>query len=242
MFSAFRERGPPEGPEGPKALRLPKINHGCRPNSNYTFDDGAQVCVVYALHDIQPGEEIVFSHLPFTKIDQIRPKCKVELKSLGEAIKERDSKLLEMGIECPTDCYCKDKQVWELAREGNVLMNAYAEAESCPEHRDIERAIEIVEKVLDIEKRLNNSLYVQACLHCSLFNLIASSKNKEMLMAKALLHLEAGTKILRSIIPYSQQTRLFEMFLENPEAALDYILHLAEAEGFNSIFADAIDN
>ena len=147
-----------------------------------------------------------------------------------------------MGIVCPTDCYCKDKQVWELAREGNVLMNAYAEAESCPEHRDIKRAIEIGEKVLDIDKRLNNSFYVQACLHCSLFNLIASSKNKEMLMAKALLHLEAGTKILRNIIPYSQQTRLFEMFLENPEAALDYILHLAEAEGFNSIFADAIEN
>jgi len=197
--------------------------------------------VLYALQDIQPGGEIIFTELPFTMLDEIRPNCKAQLKSLEESIKDRESLLHEKGIVCPLDCYCKDPQVWELVREGVVLRNAYMTVVNCAAHRDIEMAIHIGEKMLGIEKRLNNSFDTQASLHFALFNLIALLKKKEMLMPMALRHLEAGTKISRCIAPYSQTTSCFEKYLNDPEAALDFIVRKAETEGFSSIFLKAED-
>ena len=170
---------------------------------------------------------------------KLKTDCKAKFKSLEECFKDRESQLLEKGIVCPPNCYRKDRQVWLLAREGIILRNAYNKVVNCAKHRNIEMAIEIGEKVLAIEKRLNTSFRTQAEIHFALFNLIALLKKKELLMPMALRHLEEGTKVSRCSAPYSQMTCSFENDLKDPEAALDSIVRKAEAEGFNSIFLDA---
>lgn len=200
-----------------------KINHGCRPNAASIVDDGAQVLIVYALRDIQPGEEILFCYLPFTRTDPSRPTAR--FKSLGEAYAVRDSLLLKQGIVCSPDCFCKDPKVLELVEEGIQVNNACLELLLCPDCRDIERVVELGEKLLDIQKRLEASLETQASTHFSLFNFVALLKNnKRTLRKKGLQHLEAATKIMKSIIPYSKRTKCLEKCLENPEAAANAML------------------
>lgn len=41
-----------------------RINHACRPNAFYRFNDYTLEFDVFALRDIQPGEELTFSCKP----------------------------------------------------------------------------------------------------------------------------------------------------------------------------------
>ena len=199
------------------------INHDCKPNAGSIFDDGAQVLVIYALRDIQPGEEILICYIPFTRTDPSRPTAR--FKSLTEAYRVRASMLFKEGIVCPSDCFCKDPLVLELVEDGIKTNNACLELLLRPELRDMERAIEFGEKLLDIQKRLEVSLEIQAATHFSLFNFIAllKSTNKNI-REKGLYHLEVATTIFRSISPFSKKTKCLEMYLEDPKAAINAML------------------
>ena len=40
------------------AVRIARVNHSCQPNADTIYDETARVTVLFAIKDIQPGEEI----------------------------------------------------------------------------------------------------------------------------------------------------------------------------------------
>ena len=66
----------------PKTAR---INHSCRPNSGNWWSGNMQRRVIYAMRDIEEGEEITVSYIPLLK-----------------STKERQTRLAQYGFEC--DC------------------------------------------------------------------------------------------------------------------------------------------
>jgi len=46
-------------------LRISRMNHDCRPNAGYSYDETARAEIVFAQRDIQPGEEICISYFTY---------------------------------------------------------------------------------------------------------------------------------------------------------------------------------
>lgn len=46
-------------------LRISRMNHDCRPNAGYSYDETASAEIVFAQRDIQPGEEICISYFTY---------------------------------------------------------------------------------------------------------------------------------------------------------------------------------
>ncbi len=46
-------------------LRIARVNHDCRPNAGYIYDETAHVQILFAQRDIHPGEEICISYCSF---------------------------------------------------------------------------------------------------------------------------------------------------------------------------------
>lgn len=198
------------------SLRISRINHGCRPNAGTLYDNGAKVSVLYAFRDIQPGEEIVIAYIPFTRTDEYRPTN--EFKSLDEAFKFRETLLRGKGIVCPPDCYCKNVEARKLVQEG-IKINA--QMEQLYKNGKIEKAIEVGEKLLDLQKRLDDSLELHSSTHFALFQLAISKKST---LAKADHHLKAALKIYKNVNPYSKRTRMLEKYVDHPEAEINYLM------------------
>jgi len=48
------------------AVRIARVNHACQPNTATIYDETARVAILFAVKDIQPGEEITTCyHAPF---------------------------------------------------------------------------------------------------------------------------------------------------------------------------------
>jgi len=176
------------------------------------------VLIVYALKEIQPGEEIFINKLPFTGTDRDRPTA--EFKNLKEAYQARRTLLREKGIECPLDCFCKEPKVWKLIREG-IQMNDEMD-ELIYIKKEFEAAFEVGKKLLEIQKCLESSLESQACTRFVLFQL--GMAKKETMLCKALEHLEAAAKIFKELTPYSKKTKMILDVVKHPEAEINPLL------------------
>jgi len=56
------------------ALRIARVNHACQPNVSYICDEMTRVAVLYALKDIQPGEELTSCYyFPFFRLSSTIP-------------------------------------------------------------------------------------------------------------------------------------------------------------------------
>jgi len=111
---------------------------------------------------------------------------------------EQFNLLAKFGFVCPDGCLCKDPKIRDLILEVNQLnrkMNELAYSKF-----QVEEALEVGEKVLEIYKKLNISWFTESLIHRDLFDIgVLSSKT----LPKALNHLESRLKICRMIAPYS---------------------------------------
>jgi len=201
--------GHPERDDGRPyiALRISRLNHNCRPNAANYSDEVARVDVLYALYDIQPGEEICISYTSFSDISLVRQYS--YLPEIFEYSKIQKD-LSKWGIKCARDCYCKNPDAWAMIREGRKLG---AEIKALAEKRKINEALRKGDQLLDIHQRLNESWLLRARTQFELYK-IAKKKPIPENIAKAREHLRAACDTYKIICPFSATTKHYERLIK----------------------------
>jgi len=175
------------------------VNHNCRPNAGYSYDEVGQVAILYALKDIHPGEEICLSYCSFARLDQLRPNAGLVSPDM-EFVICRVTLKAKWGITCALDCFCKDPGARKLVLEGRRLnddINSAAAAGS------IEGILKACEKRLEIEVELNMSWSEIAKLGSELYRIALM---KERTFPKAYQFLKDIQELNGIIRPHSKYT------------------------------------
>jgi len=143
---------------GPKAvaLRIARVNHSCQPNAATIYDKTAQVDILFALKDIQPGEEIFISYyshllaLGSACLSNSNPKW-----NLGKEFNYLKNRILSgFGITCPASCSCNDPTIRALIHEARQLDRTVM---TLADQFKSDKALVADEKLLKIYGRLNVS-------------------------------------------------------------------------------------
>jgi len=180
------------------SLRISRVNHSCRPNASCSYDEVAQVAILYALMDIQLGEEICVSYCSFARLDQLRPNAGVSPEM--EFVICRMTLKAKWGITCPLDCFCKDPGTRQLVLEGRRLND---DINSAAAVGSIEGILKAVEKRLEIEVELNMSWSEIAKLGSELYRIALM---KEKTFPKAHQFLKDIQELNGMIRPHSKYT------------------------------------
>lgn len=203
-------------------LRIGRVNHACKPNASVAVDETAHVGILFALRDIQPGEEITFSYyfpvffcllsnlpMPLTK-----PDCSIE-----EVLNDIKKALLAAGIVCPAGCLCCHPTVLTLLQKGRLLRSEIKELD-----RQLKtgEALAAGEKLLDIHRRLNLSL--EPLNGDTYFLLFKIAVQRSEFLPRAMEYLRSAAELSRKICPYSEMhTKKFERLMEHPETHPNYL-------------------
>jgi len=84
-------------------LRISRVNHDCRSNAARIYDDGARVDVLFALRDIQPGEEVCVNYCSFARMDLSRPTARLRPPEMEFSVYAQSLKVktqLEHRLPC----------------------------------------------------------------------------------------------------------------------------------------------
>ena len=188
-------------------LRISRANHNCRPNACCSYDEEAKVAILYALQDIQPGEEISVNYCPFTRLAPPELEfdaCKMSLRD-------------HWGIGCPLDCFCNDLNARKLVMEEKRLNDVI---KSLVQSGCLGEALTIGEKRLETLRQLNMSWGRCASLECALFHLAIRKKET---LPRAEKCVRSALKVFRIIRPFSKLIAKYEMLLKHPEVDEYYL-------------------
>ena len=198
------------------ALRIARVNHACRPNAATIFDETAQVAILFAQQDIQPGEEIcICYYYPFFRLDSdVRTPAIMPQWNTQEEFTFLKTKSLSIyGITCPVDCSCHDPANYPaLVEEGRQIQATIIDLAY---HRKAEEALEAGEKLLDIHRRLNVSWVYRGYAY---FNLFHTAVMKWETLPRAKEYIQSAVNLFRNICPNSERlTKKCEKLLEHPD-------------------------
>lgn len=196
-------------------VRISRVNHDCRPNAGYIYDEKARVEIIFAQRDIHQGEEVCICYCSFASLNQERPTAYLSPEDEFQFIRRTLS--TTWGITCPEDCYCKDPLIQELVLEGRRISE---EMDILAGRGWIEDALLVGEKLLDIHARLNVSWLSKAGAAFYCFQ-IALRKRKTLERAK--VYIRTVYDIYRTICPYSEYTEKYERMLNHPETDGNYL-------------------
>ena len=206
------------------ALRIARVNHACQPNTSFTYDETARVAVLFALKEIQPGEELTscyYSQLFRLSSTILTPYMSPEWSITEELnfVKNELFKFPSLGIVCPADCPCFDPAMLVLIQEGRQL---HASVMSLACELKIEEALAVGDKLLDTHRRLN---ICWVYLGITMFDLFQIAIQKSEFLPRAKEYLRLAAELFGKISPYSgEYTRRVEMLLEHPETGPNYML------------------
>jgi len=114
------------------------------------------------------------------------------------------------GITCPADCYCFNPTIQALISEGKRLYKVVTDLD---DQSMTEQALDLGEKLLGIQRRLDVSWMYIADTYIKLFRV--AIKNVDVL-PRAKHYLQSAVEIFRKICPYSASlTKHFEEVLEH---------------------------
>ena len=191
-------------------LRTSRVNHSCQPNACASYDQVARVNILVAQQDIQPGEEICIIYSFFGCFISPRHGF-VHPKDAGLSPDDQHfahikrSLMVNWGITCPPDCYCKNPQAKKLVLEGKKL---YKMMVSFATESRFEDALTAGENLLNIESQFNTKCWVQrADIYLKLFdmaNQLNTSKKEKM---RTRQYLQSSYDICVIISPFSKTTR-----------------------------------
>lgn len=198
-------------------LRISRVNHDCRPNAARIYDDGARVDVLFALRDIQPGEEICVTYCSFGRMDVSRPTARLRPPEMEFSVYPMTLKL-NWNIVCPTDCYCKDPNARKLVMEGRRLND---EIQFQADRGNTEAALMAGEKLLEIHGKFNLSWTQRASINLDLFRI---SLMKRKTLARADRYIQATLQVYKAICPYSKFTQNFERLQKRPDMDEHYLM------------------
>lgn len=93
--------------------RSSRINHNCNPNADLFYaNDG--VAILYSTRDIEAGEEICRTYLPFSKMLD-------EPVAISVQFQCRETILRQVGINCPSNCICRTPATITLVKRAVEL-------------------------------------------------------------------------------------------------------------------------
>ncbi|KAJ6646346.1 SET domain-containing protein 5 [Pseudolycoriella hygida] len=95
-----------DGEDNGLYLRISRVNHSCKPNAAYMYDETFKVLILYSLTDIKIGQEITINYQQF---DDVR--CKTTPEDSRALLQQK------WHITCPLDCFCYDKETAELMEQ-----------------------------------------------------------------------------------------------------------------------------
>jgi len=203
------------------SLRIARVNHACQPNAFSFWDETADVRILIALKDIQPGEEVtVCYYKPFFELNSLdhTPGMNPEWSVEEELNFVKNAMLFPIReIICPTDCSCFDPKTHALVQEGRQIRKTLFELALMLK---MEEALEAGDKLLDIHRRLNISWEYICNMNVFFFKLAVM---KSELLPRATDYLKSAVELYRKMCPYSEKyTKKYEKLLENPEKDPDY--------------------
>lgn len=175
-------------------LRISRVNHACRPNSAYVYDDGARVEVLYALQDIESGEEICFSYCNFAQFDRERATVGMDLET--ETFNIQLPLRAKWRINCPADCICKDPDILKLVVKGRRLSD---EIVFWVDRGEAYQVLLAGSELMNIHRKLNMSWFDQVSLNVELFR-IAISRRQTPANANRLI--SAALEVYRNVTPF----------------------------------------
>ncbi len=197
-------------------LRVSRVNHDCKPNAGYVYDEVARVEIIFAQRDIQIGEEVCICYYSFSSLNLERPTAGLAPEEEFKFIQK--TLLTTWGITCPENCFCKDLEIRKLVLEGRKIN---AKIDDCAGKGWIEDALEFGEKMLDIQKRLHSSW---VCLAGTEFYLFQVALRKKKTMTKAGPYIKAVVDVYKTISPYSEKTQKYERILNHPDTDGNYLI------------------
>jgi len=203
------------------ALRIARVNHSCKPNAATIYDETARVAILFALDNIEPGEEIsICYYSPFFKLEsnQVIPDINPEW-SLEEELNFVKNRMLFItyGITCSPDCSCYDPVIRSLIQEGRRLHDTVT---TLARQHNIKEALAVGEKLLDVHRRLNVSWIYRGYTHFLLFQM---GIGRSEMIPKAMEHILSAAELFKKICPYSEKlTKKFEKLLVHPELDRNY--------------------
>ncbi len=192
------------------------------PNACTIYDETARVAVLFAIKDIQPGEEISIcyysSFIGFDsnpRMEGINP----DLNAEEELNYVKNQTLSLYGITCPTDCYCYDPAVLDLVKEAKQIRETLLDLVN---RYKTEEALVAGERLLDIHRRLDTSWVYPAFMGFRLFQIAV---RKSVLLPRAKDHIRSAVELFRKICPYSEKlTKKYEKLLDRPETDRNYLM------------------
>ena len=225
LFNAFNGAntgGNTVGHQIKVALRIARVRHSCQPNASTIYDETAHVAILYALTDIQPGEDVTFCYLfAFFNLlsDGLLPGTNPEW-SIRQQFDFCNANLpySTPGIICPAECPCHDTAFLALVPKGRKMHESLV---NLALQGKIKEALVVGEKILDIHRRLNVTWIYRGLTEFSLFQL-AVRKSETLPRAKE--YIRSAVELFKQICPYSERfTKRYERFLEQPEMHPDYL-------------------
>jgi len=198
-------------------LRISRVNHSCVPNADHVYDETNNVEILYALRDIQEGEEICYRYGYFSTFTEPSDSPN---QSLEDELHDRSLVLIgQWGIKCPDDCFCKAASTLDMLSFGRKVM---VELQALVQTGVTEVVLTVGADLLKrIYHRLYSSWIDRASTHCFLFQTaIRSSKT----MPKAGQHIRSAVEICRAVCPFSERTKEYENMMKHPEMDPNYLM------------------
>lgn len=209
-----------DGGKNVVGLRVARVNHDCRPNAGYIYDETARVEIIFSQREIEPGVEVCICYCSFASLNTERPMpATARLNPEAEFQFIQQTLLNTWGITCPAGCYCKDPTARQLVLEGRCIKN---KVDFQAGRGWIEDALNSGEKLLDIQRRLNLSWICKTGTELYLFQIAVRSRKT---LDQAEPYIKAVNQVYSIICPYSESTsRKYEKLLSDPENDGNYMI------------------
>lgn len=208
-------------PKHTRPFRIAQVNHDCRPNaaiysSQYVSNREVFACVLYAVRDIEPGEEICINY-----VDPMQLFGRVTLnKALVELLQLKLSLARKWGIVCNSDCVCNSSSMYANVIEA-LIMNVHKESWK----DSLLSPLKAAQDFVDILDCISPAPIPKALVRCNIAfsirnhvralpELEFASQESDLKWQKAQQYLLEAYSVLSNIIPLSVLTKKLEVDLK----------------------------
>ena len=190
-------------------LRIALANHDCHANADHNHDEGTRVKVLFAVRDIQMGEEICINYARLDDPDN--PRSPYRTRAILEG---------KWGIRCPENCYCWNKNVLKLLTEARELDASIPHLAATGR---VSEAMETVEKLLKIRESMQASFILMKRTFYDGFTVgILQKKTMEQGQEYIRRAFEISANIVSN--PDSPQSLKYEKYMKDPSKHPSFLM------------------
>jgi len=193
---------------GVTCLKLARANHECYANADHWHDPTFNVKILYALHDIEKGEEICINY----------GYCLDVTKDVSTVFTRTILKL-KWGIECSKTCLCWDTEFEKMVEKARKLDSSIL---SLAMNGKVADSLEAVEKLLKIHDKIQSS-YVS--INRTLYDGFQVAIMRKRTLGKGIEYIRRAYEISANILssPKSELSKKYKNFITNPSTHKNYL-------------------